>query len=108
MQVAPHHTGARRELASLYASGNRWQDAFDQLGEARKQIPDHAAMAEEFADAALKLGRTAEAAAAYREAARLYTGKRDRKRIKEKLSGLDSLGITAPPSSPSGSAARQP
>ena len=108
VQVAPNHAGARRELASLYASGNRWQDALDQLGEARKQIPDHAAMAEEFADAALKLGRTAEAAAAYREAARLYTGKRDRKRIKEKLSGLDSLGITAPPSSPSGSAARQP
>lgn len=103
VQAAPNHTGARRDLARLCASANRWQDAYDQLGEARKQMPDHAGIAEEYGDAALKLGRMAEAAAAYREAARLYTGKRDRKRIKEKLSGF-----TAPPSSLSGSADRRP
>jgi tetratricopeptide (TPR) repeat protein len=91
VQVAPNHTAARRELAKLYARDNRWQGAYDQLMEARKQIPDQAGIAEEYGDAAVKLGRLAEGAAAYRDAARLYTVKRDRKRIEAKLSSLGKL-----------------
>ena len=91
VQVAPNHTAARQELAKLYASSNRWQDAYDQLGEAHKQMPDHAGIAEEYGDAAVKLGRMAEGAAAYRKAARLYSDKRDRKRMEAKLSSLGKI-----------------
>jgi tetratricopeptide (TPR) repeat protein len=91
VQVAPNHTGARRELAKLYGSDTRWQDAYDQLVEARKQMPDHAGIAEACGDAAVKLGRLAEGAAAYRVAARLYANKRDRKRVEAKLSSLGKM-----------------
>jgi len=91
VQAAPNHTGARRELAKLYASDNRWQDAYDQLREARKQIPDHAGIAEEFGDAAVKLGQMAGGAAAYRDAARLYADKRDRRRVEAKLLNIDKM-----------------
>jgi tetratricopeptide (TPR) repeat protein len=91
VRVAPNHAGAGETLAKLYAGEERWQSAYDQLLEARKQIPDHAAIAEEFADAAAKLGRLDEAAAAYRDAARLYPDKRDRKRLEAKLVGIGRI-----------------
>lgn len=85
VRVAPAHVAARQALARLYENDGRWQDAYEQLKAARGLSPEHPGIAEEFGDAAAKAGRPGEAAAAYREAIRLFVQGRDRKRVSLKL-----------------------
>lgn len=85
VQVAPAHVAARRDLARLYASDHRLQDAYDQLKQAHALAPQSPQISEEFADAAMQEGKTAEAAEAYRQAGHLYTTRNDRKRVEHKL-----------------------
>lgn len=94
VQVAPQHIAARRSLAKLYAGDNRWQDAYQQLKEARTLSPEQAGIAEEFGDAAAKTGRTAEAAESYRSASRLFSGRSDRTRVEGKLKALQTHMVT--------------
>lgn len=88
VQVAPTHIAARQALASLYMNANRAQDAYEQLKQARALSPANAQIAEQFGDAATKLGQTAEASKTYRDAARLYSSGSDRKRVKRKLNSF--------------------
>ena len=88
VQVAEKHVGARRALAALYAEENRWPEAYDQLKQARALSPQQAGIAEEFANAAVKVGRVVEAAAAYRAAEGLFSTRNDRKRVEHKLQAL--------------------
>jgi tetratricopeptide (TPR) repeat protein len=83
--VAGQNVAARRALAQLYAEEGRWQDAYDQLKQARALSPEHAGITEEFGDAAMKVGQNAEAIEAYGMAEKLFTGSGDRKRLAEKL-----------------------
>jgi len=88
ISVAPAHVAARQALAGLYMNANRAQDAYDQLKQAQSLSPADAQIAEQFGDAAAKLGLTAEASRAYREAARLYSSGSERKRMERKLNSL--------------------
>jgi tetratricopeptide (TPR) repeat protein len=75
---------ARRALAQLYIEGERWPEAYEQCQALRSHPPQPPEVAEQFAQAAAKLGGLAEAADACREAARLFPN-RDRKRVERKL-----------------------
>ena len=86
VQVAPGHAGARQSLANLYSREGRSQDAYTQLLEARALSPNNPEIAEAFGDAAVKVGRTREAREAYAQADKLFSAKRDRKRVERKLS----------------------
>jgi len=79
---------ARRALAWLYLEGEQWAEAYEQCQALRRHPPQPPEVVEQFAQAAAKLGRLDEAADAYREAARLFPNRRDRKRVKRELQSL--------------------
>jgi len=89
IKIASDNLVARRELARIYTSEQRFQEAYDQLTALRSLSSDDPQIAEDFADVAARLGRFSEAAKAYREAAIGFHTKKDRKRVERSLKSVD-------------------
>jgi tetratricopeptide (TPR) repeat protein len=88
--VAQNNVVARSALAKLYEEDDRWQDAYEELNEAEALSPQNPGIAEALGDAAVRVGRVAEAREDYGKAMAFFTAKQDRKRVRAKLSIFQS------------------
>jgi predicted negative regulator of RcsB-dependent stress response len=88
VKVASDNLVARRQLARIYTSEQRFPEAYDQLTALRSLSPKDPQVAEDFADVAARLGRSSEAIKAYREASSEFRTKKDRKRVERSLKSV--------------------